>query len=142
MSYEEDIGLKADSLKRGSQLWFDLVDIGSKADKELEAKDAELKSRVSAYRLSVKSREELRRELRAKDLNYGLLEIDRDNRANLLKSCELALADRDSKLEQKDSLISKYIKAFGHYHVNNGFDDSCLNCNMDLRNPIHTRLNN
>ena len=33
------------------------------------------------------------------------------------------IAKEHDKLEAKDELISKFIKAFGHYHVNNGFDD-------------------
>ena len=28
-------------------------------------------------------------------------------------------------------------KTFKHYHKNNGVDDTCEECGLDLRNPIH-----
>lgn len=30
-------------------------------------------------------------------------------------------------------------RAFAHTHVNNGTDDACAECGLDLRNPVHTR---
>ncbi|HDY66217.1 MAG TPA: hypothetical protein ENH85_00345 [Candidatus Scalindua sp.] len=35
--------------------------------------------------------------------------------------------------------IDRLRKAFCHIHVNNGIDDSCKECNMDLRDEIHIR---
>ena len=36
--------------------------------------------------------------------------------------------------------IKKLRIIFGHIHENNGIDDACAECGLDLRNPIHTRL--
>ena len=33
------------------------------------------------------------------------------------------------------------INAFRHIHVNNGVDDACRQCGLDLRNPVHMRAN-
>lgn len=33
-----------------------------------------------------------------------------------------------------------YLQAFHHRHVNNGTDDACKQCGLDLRNPIHTAM--
>jgi len=31
-------------------------------------------------------------------------------------------------------------KAFEHTHVNNGEDDACAECGLDIRNPVHRRV--
>ena len=31
------------------------------------------------------------------------------------------------------------LKTFGHCHINNGEDDACEQCGLDLRNEIHFR---
>lgn len=36
--------------------------------------------------------------------------------------------------------IATYVGAFRHPHVNNGEDDACRQCGLDLRNPIHCRV--
>ena len=47
---------------------------------------------------------------------------------------ERAEAERDAL--RRD--VRQYLKAFVHYHVNNGTDDACKQCGLDLRNPVHS----
>ena len=56
----------------------------------------------------------------------------------VLESDYLTLADR---LREAEIHLFQYYKAFHHYHVNSqDGTDSCKQCGLDLRNPIHTRL--
>ena len=33
----------------------------------------------------------------------------------------------------------KLLETFSHVHINNGKDDICLKCGLDLRDPVHRR---
>lgn len=43
-----------------------------------------------------------------------------------------------AEMRQLKRDVDSYKKAFSHMHVNNGYDDSCKQCGLDLRNPIHS----
>lgn len=36
--------------------------------------------------------------------------------------------------------LEQVLQAFRHCHVNNGADDACKKCGLDLRHEIHERL--
>ncbi|PHS09369.1 MAG: hypothetical protein COA78_11960 [Blastopirellula sp.] len=90
----------------------------------------QLPKKVDAVAVSLVFMEKADKELEAKELDYGLLKIECDNRALLLKSCETALTGRDSKLEAKnhdrESLVSDFpmsheaCDAFWKYWEENG----------------------
>lgn len=40
-------------------------------------------------------------------------------------------------LKEQARELERLIGAFKHMHVNNGLDDSCDKCGLDLRDPIH-----
>lgn len=45
------------------------------------------------------------------------------------------------RMEQLQRDNAAYLKAFKHYHVaSDDGSDSCAECGLDLRNPIHRRL--
>lgn len=43
----------------------------------------------------------------------------------------------DYKFIERD--LGTLLKTFNHTHVSNGEDDTCNECGLDLRNPIHRR---
>lgn len=45
-------------------------------------------------------------------------------------------------IEANKKEIAMLIKAFKHFHENNGIDDSCRECGLDLRNPVHLSSTN
>jgi predicted RNase H-like nuclease (RuvC/YqgF family) len=53
---------------------------------------------------------------------------------------------RDKEISRLNRALSRATKesqtlraTFRHIHVNNGLDDACRQCGLDLRNPIHQR---
>lgn len=54
-------------------------------------------------------------------------------------STVLKLYNVRKELEANKKEITTLIKAFKHFHQNNGADDSCRECGLDLRNPVHLR---
>ena len=50
------------------------------------------------------------------------------------KALQARVSDLEARL--RDALGSR---ALPHVHVNNGKDDACLKCGLDLRNEIHIR---
>lgn len=78
----------------------------------------------------------------------GALEVE-DSAHWLLEQFCKELEAKDSEIThfQKQCLANKkeingFIKAFCHFHINNGVDDSCKECGLDLRNPVHFALTN
>ena len=60
------------------------------------------------------------------------------------KQCHHGMGNHYYNLaKQRDALLAEVERLrniFKHYHVNNGVDDACKQCGLDLRNEIHTRL--
>lgn len=48
--------------------------------------------------------------------------------------------EADAVISELEKELDTMRSTFQHIHVNNGEDDSCLECGLDLRNPIHTRI--
>jgi len=46
---------------------------------------------------------------------------------------------RELRRAEKDREI--LLQVFRHLHANNGQDDSCQKCGLDIRHPIHKSLN-
>jgi seryl-tRNA synthetase len=44
------------------------------------------------------------------------------------------------KLQSLETELDQLLKTFEHTHVNNGEDDACAECGLDLRNRIHKRI--
>jgi hypothetical protein len=59
----------------------------------------------------------------------GIHKRQKDDHAFMVDSYETRIGTLESQLEK-----------FKHTHVNNGVDDACKQCGLDLRNEIHTRL--
>lgn len=93
---------------------YDGYKLAEEADKELEAKDKELKSRVAAYRLSVKSREELRRELEAKNKLIMLMTSEIEAKSKLITEINLIVngfyADEGASLSSVFGKIRRLLK--------------------------------
>ena len=51
---------------------------------------------------------------------------------------ELEIANR--QIRKMEAENERYLKAFRHYHVNDYDGDSCAECGLDLRDPVHTRI--
>jgi len=53
-------------------------------------------------------------------------------------SCHVCYPDTPTKNEKRISLLEK---TFAHYYVNNGIDNSCKKCGLDLEDNIHIQHN-
>ena len=44
-----------------------------------------------------------------------------------------------SELRDENKTRRKALEKFQHWHINNGLNDACANCGLDLRNEVHRR---
>lgn len=55
---------------------------------------------------------------------------------------EILLYEKESLIELLKAEIEILIDAFSHIHVNNGKDDNCKKCGLDLWHKVHVRQQN
>ena len=46
----------------------------------------------------------------------------------------------DKEISKLRAQLIRWRTAFKHIHINNGIDDSCKTCGLDLRDDIHLRI--